>query len=163
MDQYILNIQPCATSLPAWYNHNWAPFLLITIEAQKMRIALTYMGHEQPPTPAVTGSVKGDGFVNDNICQRRSRNINMIFYWVVYRVRQGKFMVYWVVGEHNIADYFTNHYPTSHHCSKQSTYLVPIADVSKYACYMYPYEHQGCVEAPPSQGNGQVTDKVSLL
>ena len=34
-------------------------------------IVLIEMGHDQPPTPAVTDSATGDGFVNDNILQRR--------------------------------------------------------------------------------------------
>ena len=44
-----------------------------------MCIALIEMGHAQPPTPAVTDSATGDGFVNDNIHQRRSRAIDMHF------------------------------------------------------------------------------------
>ena len=33
------------------------------------RIAIIDMGHTQPPTPVVTNSATGDGFVNDNIRQ----------------------------------------------------------------------------------------------
>ena len=35
------------------------------------RMVLIDMGHAQPPTPAVMYSATGDGFVNDNIRQRR--------------------------------------------------------------------------------------------
>ena len=76
---------------------------------------LIEMGHAQPSTPAVTYSATGDGFDNDNIRQRRSRSIDMRFYWVRDRVRQGKFLVYWIAGKHILADYFTKHHPTSHH------------------------------------------------
>ena len=79
------------------------------------RMALIEMGHAQPPTPAVTDNATGDGFVNDNIHQRRSRAIDIRFYWVRDRVRQGKCLVYWIAGEHNLADYFTKHHPTIQH------------------------------------------------
>ena len=51
------------------------------------------MGHHQPPTPVVTDSATSDGFVNDNIRQRKSREIDMIFYWVRDRLRQGNYLV----------------------------------------------------------------------
>ena len=50
------------------------------------RMALIEIGHAQPPTQAVMESATEDGFVNDNIRQRRSRAIDMQFYWVRYRV-----------------------------------------------------------------------------
>ena len=121
------------------------------------------MGHSQPPTPAVMDSATGDGFFNDNIPQRRSRAIDMCFYWVIDRVRRGQFLVYWMAVEHNLADYFTKHHPTSHHQSQQGIYLVPTVDASKYACYMSPIDLLGCVESLPAQGNGRWTDTVSLL
>ena len=51
------------------------------------RIALEEMGHHQPLTPVVTDNATSDGFVNDNIIQRKSRAIDMILYWVHDRVR----------------------------------------------------------------------------
>ena len=74
-----------------------------------MCMALIDMGQVKPPTPAVTDSATGDGFVNDNIRQRCSRAIDMCIYWVRDRVRQGRLMVYWMAGEHNIVDYFNKH------------------------------------------------------
>ena len=71
--------------------------------------------HAQPPTPAVVDSAIGEGSINDNIHQRRSRAIDMKFYWVRERFRQRQFLVYWMAGEHNLSDYFTKHHPTSHH------------------------------------------------
>ena len=85
-----------------------------------MRMAFIEMGRAQPPTPVVTDSATGDRFVNDNIRQRLSRAIDMQFTWVRDRVRKGKFLMYWMAGEHNIADYFTKHHPTSHHRAQRS-------------------------------------------
>ena len=61
-------------------------------------MALIEMGHAQPPTPSVTDSATGDGFVNDNILQRSSRAIGMRLYWVRDRVIQENFLVYWMAG-----------------------------------------------------------------
>ena len=62
----------------------------------------------------------------------------MQFYWVRDRVIQGKILVYWITGEHNLEEYFTKHHPTIHNWLKQSTFLIPIVEASKYACYMSP-------------------------
>ena len=120
-------------------------------------------GHSHPTTQAVMDSSTGDRFVDDNICQSHSRAIDMRFYWVRDRVRQGQFLVYCMVGEHNLADYFTKHHSTSHNWAQRSTYLVPTADTSKYECYMSTNDMRGCVEYLPTRGNRQRKEKVSLL
>ena len=97
---------------------------------------LTEMGHAQPPTPSVTDNAIGYVFINDNIRQRSSRSIDMQFYWVRDRVRRGQFLVYCMNVEHNLAEYFTKHHPTSHHCLKISTYIVLTVESSKSALYM---------------------------
>ena len=57
------------------------------------------MGHHQPPTPVVTDSATSDGFVNENIIQRKSRSTEIRFYWVRNTVRQGHYLVYWEKGK----------------------------------------------------------------
>ena len=81
-----------------------------------MCTALTEIGNLKPLTPEVAGSSTGDGFFNDNIRQQRSRATGMKFYYDKDIFRQGKFLVYWVSVEHNLADYFTNKHTTSHNC-----------------------------------------------
>ena len=66
-------------------------------------------------------------------------------------------------GEHNMSNYFTKHHPASHHRSKYITYLIPTVETSKYSYYMSPTDLRGCVEALTTQGNGILSDKVSLL
>ena len=105
-----------------------------------MCMAIIDMGHAQPPTPALKDNSTGDVFVNDNIRQRRSRAIDMRFYWFKDRVRKGQFLMYWMNGEHNLADYFTKHHPTIHHQLHRIIYLVPTEDASKYSCYMPPID-----------------------
>jgi predicted transposase YdaD len=55
--------------------------------------------------------------------QRRSKAIDMRFYWIRDRVRQGKFIIYWRHRALNKADYFTKHHPVSHHQQIRSSYL----------------------------------------
>ena len=116
------------------------------------RMDLIEMSHAHTHTLEVMDSTAGDEFIDENIHQLRSRTIGMRFYWVRYRVRQGKCMVYWMAGEHYLEDYFTKHQPDRHHQAQQSTYIVPTANVSNYSCYMSPNDLKGCVEYLPSQG-----------
>ena len=47
--------------------------------------------------------------------QKRSEAIDVRFYWVRDRVRQGQFTVFWDAGKHNKADFYTKHHPPSYH------------------------------------------------
>ena len=49
--------------------------------------------------------------------------MDMRYYWVRDRVRQGQFLVYWKKGSLNRADYFTKHHPASHHMLMRPHYL----------------------------------------
>jgi hypothetical protein len=82
------------------------------------------MGHPQPATaPIATDNSTATGIANDTVKQKRSKAIDMRFYWIRDRVRQGQFQVYWGKGSRNRADYFTKHHLTSHHKAIRSTYL----------------------------------------
>ena len=76
-------------------------------EAYAIRNVLTELGHSQPPTPIITDNSTASGIVNDTMKQKRSKAMDMRFYWVRDRVRQGQFIVYWKKGSLNRADYFT--------------------------------------------------------
>jgi hypothetical protein len=84
-------------------------------EACPMWITLEELGHPQPPTPIQTDNSTACGIVNDTVKQRRSKAIDMRFYWMRDRVRQGQFFIYWRKGSINLADYFTKHHAPSHH------------------------------------------------
>ena len=92
-------------------------------EACPMRVALQEMGHAQPPTPIVTDNSTASGIVNDTVKQKRSKAVDMRFYWIRDRVRKGEFIVYWRKGATNKADYFTKHHSPTHHRKIRSTYL----------------------------------------
>jgi hypothetical protein len=88
-----------------------------------LRLCLEELGHPQPPTPVVTDNSTAAGIANDTVKQKRSKAIDMRFYWIRDRVRQGQFHVYWKRGILNRADYFTKHHPASHHQQIRSSYL----------------------------------------
>jgi hypothetical protein len=49
--------------------------------------------------------------------------MDMRFYWVKDRVKQGKFHVYWGRGYQNLEDYFTKHHSPVHHKIMREIYI----------------------------------------
>ncbi len=92
-------------------------------ECVPMRHTLEALGHPQPPTPIQTDNEVADGIINDRVKQRRSKAIDMRFYWVRDRVRQGQFRIHWLSGQENLADYFTKHHPVAHHRAIRKVYF----------------------------------------
>jgi hypothetical protein len=72
-------------------------------------------------------------FITDNACTRgiangtvklkRSKAIDMRFYWIRDIVKQNQSRIVWRKGTDNLADYFTKHHPTSHHQAMRPLYL----------------------------------------
>jgi len=92
-------------------------------EACPFRTALEELGHTQPPTPIVTDNLTAKGIANGDIRQKISKAIDMRFYWIRDRVRQGQFIIYWRKGTTNKVDYPSKHHPQSHHRRMRPTYL----------------------------------------
>ena len=93
-------------------------------EAAHIRQILTEIGREQQlPTRITTDNSTADGFANGRTKIKRSKAMDMRFYWVQDRVQQGQFCIHWQKGELNLADYFTKHHPSSHHIKMRPTYL----------------------------------------
>ena len=86
-----------------------------TKEATPLRTTLEELGHPQPPTPVLVDNSTAVGLANDTVTQRRSRAIDMRFYWIRDRVQQNQFHMYWAPAHLNLADYFTKHHTPSHH------------------------------------------------
>ena len=95
-------------------------------EAAMLRTTLTDMGHPQPATPIQTDNACAAGICNDTVKQRRSKAMDMRFYWIRDRVTQGQFLVHWRKGADNLADYFTKHHSPSHHRLMRSRYLLDL-------------------------------------
>jgi hypothetical protein len=92
-------------------------------EATTLRTTLLELGHPQLATPMQTDNVTAAGIVNDTVKQRRSKAVDMRFYWIRDGVRQGQFLIHWKPRKDNYADYFTKHHPPSHHRTIRSQYL----------------------------------------
>jgi hypothetical protein len=82
--------------------------------------------------PAIqTDNSTAAGIANDTVKQKRSKAIDMRYYWIRARVRQGQFHVYWRKGSLNRANYFSKHHPATHHQQIRSAYLHSPDDRSK--------------------------------
>ena len=95
-------------------------------EATVIRNTLADMGHPQPASPIQTDNACAAGIVNNTVKQRRSKAMDMRFYWVRDRVKQGQFHVHWRKGADNLADYFTKHHSPAHHRLMRSRYLLDL-------------------------------------
>ena len=84
-------------------------------EAIAIRNCLIELGHPQPATPMKTDNSTAHGILTGTIKQKRSKAIDMRFYWLKDRAEQGQFEIYWEPGKNNLADYPTKHHTGTHH------------------------------------------------
>ena len=68
---------------------------------EEFRTALMEMGHPQPATIVITDNSTADGIVNGRVKQRRTRAMDMRFYWIKDRIKQGHYLVMWQPGDKN--------------------------------------------------------------
>ena len=92
-------------------------------DACTLRTALIFLGHHQPATPLQTDNACAEGIANDTVKAKRSKAMDMRFYWIRDRVKQGQFLIHWKPGTVNLADYFTKHHPATHHKTMRQVYL----------------------------------------
>jgi len=85
--------------------------------------ALEELGHPPPATPLQTDNNTASRILNDTVKQKRSKAVDMRFYWLRDRKRQGQFHIFWQPGNTNRADYFSKHHAVNHHQTVHSTYL----------------------------------------
>ena len=106
---------------------------------------LAEMGRQQPPTPVSTDNTAATRIVNGTAKQKRSRVIDMIFYWVRDRIRQNHFHISWEEGKNNLADYVTKHHPIWNHRKMRPRYI---------------NQHQ---KTPKTQNNGELRLEEGVL
>ena len=92
-------------------------------EAVPLIVTLTELGHPQPATPLVTDNQTAKGIANNSVKQKRSKAMDMRFYWLRDRIAQGQFFMFWQPGKFNLADYFTKFHPIAHHKRMREFYL----------------------------------------
>ena len=91
--------------------------------AEPIRTCLSEMGFPQPSTPLKTDNSTASGIINSSIRQKKSKAMDMRFHWIKDRVSQKHFLVYWESGMTNKGDYYTKHFPASHHTQVRSQYV----------------------------------------
>jgi hypothetical protein len=92
-------------------------------EAVPERTTLEELGHPQPPTPMITDNQVACGIANDSVKQKRSKAMDMRFYWIRDRIQRNQFHVFWKRGSTNLADYPSKHHPVSKHRAMRPLYL----------------------------------------
>ena len=102
------------------------------------RNCLIEMGHPQPPTQIRTDNTTARGIITGTIKQKRSKAIDMRFYWLNDRYEQKQFDYVWGKGIENLADYPTKHQTGPHHFQVRPLYL--------HVKGKSPKTLQGCVE-----------------
>ena len=122
-------------------------------EAVALRNCLEAMGFPQPATPLKTDNNTANGIINNTMKQKRSKAIDVRFYWLRDRAKQGQFYIYWDSGKHNLADYFTKHHSPAHH-----KLMRPI---HTYVESLSPESLQGCIKImTESQAKKRVGTKI---
>jgi hypothetical protein len=66
-------------------------------------------------TPLRTDNSTAHGIVNETIKQKGSKEMDMRYHWLIDRVRQKQFDVYWQPGRENLGDFHTKHHSAQHH------------------------------------------------
>jgi hypothetical protein len=77
------------------------------------RRILTELGYPQPPTVLRMDNTVALGIASGTMNAKRSKSMDMRFFWIIDRVEQGQFIVSHVPGIWNIADHFTKALPKS--------------------------------------------------
>ena len=93
-------------------------------DAIPIKNAAIELGHQQGPTPIQFDNKCAVGILTDTVKQKRSKAMDMRFYWLRDRVRQKQFHVHWKKGESNMADLPTKHHPTAHHIKMRPQYVL---------------------------------------
>jgi hypothetical protein len=92
-------------------------------EGAVLRTTLEELGNPHPPTPIETDNTTATGYSNGTIKQKRTKAMDMRFYWIKDRVKQGQFNVYWGPGYQHLADYFTKNHSPTHNKRMRGIYI----------------------------------------
>ena len=85
---------------------------------------LQALGHTQNPTAIKTDNKTAEQFVNKTLKFKRSKSWDMRYFWLLDRVTQQQFYIYWDKGSNNHGDYFTKHWPATYHQEMRPKYIL---------------------------------------
>jgi hypothetical protein len=92
-------------------------------DGSHIRNILHFLGHQQPPTLIQTNNSVAKGIIDNTVKQKRSKAIDMRYYWIRDRVTQNEFTIHWKPGIVNLADYHSKHFSPTHHQYHRPIYL----------------------------------------
>jgi hypothetical protein len=79
--------------------------------AVHFRRILHDLGYPQSPTLLRMDNTVAISIATESINAKRSKSMDMRFFWIIDRIKQGQFSVQHIPGEYNIADHFTKPLP----------------------------------------------------
>ena len=88
-----------------------------------IRTTLSEMVWKQVPTAIQVENSTAVGIVTKEFRQKNSKAMDMRFYRINGRIKQGQFHVFWRPGPENLGDYHPKHHPPEHHRAVCSKYL----------------------------------------
>jgi hypothetical protein len=97
------------------------------IPHRQTRIA---MGWPQPKSPIQMDKSTAVGVTNKTIVPRRSKMMDMQFWWLHCRASQDQFRYYWDADAKNWADYHTKHHPDTYHKAHKRSHAGYCSSVS---------------------------------
>ena len=84
-------------------------------ESVPTRKTMIEMGHYHPRTPMKTNNLAANSVVTNNVQPIRTDAMYTRFHWIRFWDAQGQSRYYWMPVTMNLANYWTNHPPASHH------------------------------------------------
>ena len=128
-------------------------------EAVPIRTLIRELGHPQPVTLIQVNNSIADSFANDTIKKKRSKAIDMRFYWIHDRTSQGQFLIYWQPGITNLGEYHTKHHSPAHHRLIRPAYMHTMGELAQCAIA---HILKGCVNScdPKTVRHGNVLHRI---
>ena len=80
-----------------------------------IRLNLHELRNTQPPTPPYTDNYTATGITNNTVIRAISREMEIIYIWILDQVDQKISQLFWTLGQENVWDYHTKHHPPYQH------------------------------------------------
>ena len=91
------------------------------------RNTIADLGYPQVKTPLLSDNTTATGVANKTVHQKRSKAMDMRWYWLQDRVQLHEFLPIWGPGADNTADYFTKAHTASYYIEHRQRYVSDIS------------------------------------
>ena len=109
-------------------------------------LVLNKLGHPQPPTPIHINNTTTVGIVNNTIKRKRSRSMEMRYFWLLDGETQKYFKFYYQPGLENLGDYPSKHHTADIHQHVRPYYVHMDNSPTLLPRAMKPSTCRGCAE-----------------